>query len=45
VLGVLPLLHTWVGLPPAYSSVAWFVLTGLVMMAIPPVVRVESVGA
>jgi hypothetical protein len=45
VLGVLPLLHTWVGLPGAYSTVAWFTLTGLVMLAIPPVVRVESVGA
>ena len=45
VLGVLPLLHTWVGLPAAYSTVAWVGLMGLVMLAIPPVVRVESVGA
>ncbi|MCT7659622.1 hypothetical protein [Mycobacterium deserti] len=45
VLGVLPALHTWVGLPGAYSMVAWLALTGVVMLAIPPVVRVESVGA
>jgi hypothetical protein len=45
VLGVLPLLHTWVGLPGAYSTVVWLGLTGLLMLAIPPVVRVESVGA
>lgn len=45
VLGVLPLLHTWVGLPAAYSTVAWLGLAGLVMLATPPVVRVESVGA
>jgi hypothetical protein len=44
VLGVLPLLHTWVGLTGAYSTLAWFALTGVVMLAIPPVVRVESVG-
>jgi hypothetical protein len=45
VLGVLPLVHTWVGLPAAYSTVAWFGLMGLLMLTIPPVVRVESVGA
>jgi hypothetical protein len=45
VLGVLPLLHTWVGLPAAYSMVAWIGLSGLLMLAIPPVVRVESVVA
>ncbi|KUI24563.1 hypothetical protein AU195_01950 [Mycobacterium sp. IS-1496] len=45
VLGILPLLHTWVGLPGAYSMVAWIGLTGLLMLAIPPVVRVESVVA
>lgn len=45
VFGVLPLLHTWVGLPGAYSMVAWIALTGLLMLAIPPVVRVESVVA
>lgn len=45
VLGVLPLLHTWVGLPAAYSTIAWIGLTGLTMLAVPPVVRVESIGA
>jgi hypothetical protein len=45
VLGILPLLHTWVGLPAAYSTVAWIALTGLVMLAIPPRVQVESVTA
>jgi hypothetical protein len=44
VLGVLPLLHTWVGLPGAYSTVAWIGLTSLLMLTIPPVVQVESVG-
>jgi hypothetical protein len=45
VLGVPALLHTWIGLPGAYSTVAWIGLTGLLMLAIPPVVQVESVGA
>jgi hypothetical protein len=45
VLGVLPLLHTWVGLPGAYSTIAWLGLTGLLMLAIPPVVQMESVVA
>jgi hypothetical protein len=45
VLGVPALLHTWIGLPGAYSTVAWIGLTGLLMLAIPPVVRMESVGA
>jgi hypothetical protein len=45
VLGVLPLLHTWVGLPAAYSTVVWLGLTGLLMLTIPPVVTVESIGA
>ena len=44
VLGVPALLHTWIGVPAAYCVIAWIVLTGLVMLAIPPVVRVESVG-
>ncbi|MDQ2636244.1 MAG: hypothetical protein M3Y83_05120 [Actinomycetota bacterium] len=44
VLGVPALLHTWIGLPGAYTTAAWFALTGLLMLAIPPVVRVESVG-
>lgn len=44
VLGVPALLHTWIGLPGAYSVIVWMGLTGLLMLAIPPVVRVESVG-
>ncbi len=44
VLGVPALLHTWIGLPAAYCVAAWIGLTGLVMLAIPPVVRIESVG-
>ena len=45
VLGIPPLLHTWIGLNGAYSMIAWIALMGLLMLAIPPVVRVESVGA
>ncbi|RDH74014.1 hypothetical protein DVS77_34035 [Mycolicibacterium moriokaense] len=45
VLGVPPLLHTWIGVYGAYSAIAWIALTGLLMLAIPPVVRVERVGA
>jgi hypothetical protein len=45
ILGVLPLLHTWIPLPAALSSLAWIGLTGLIMVGIPPVVRVESIGA
>ena len=45
VLGVPPLLHTWIGLYGAYSVVVWLALTGLLMLAVPPIVRVESVGA
>ncbi|MGV0720531.1 hypothetical protein ABQF17_18110 [Mycolicibacterium elephantis] len=44
VLGVPALLHTWIGLPGAFSTVVWMALTGLLMLAIPPVVRLESVG-
>jgi hypothetical protein len=44
-LGVLPRLHTWVGSPAAYSTVVWLGLTGLLMLTIPPVVTVESIGA
>jgi hypothetical protein len=45
ILGVLPLLHTWIGRPAAYSTIAWIGLTGLVMLALPPKVHTESVGA
>jgi hypothetical protein len=44
VLGVPALSHTWIGLPGAYSAMVWIALTGLLMLVIPPVVRVESVG-
>lgn len=44
VLGVPALLHTWIGLPGAYAVVLWMALIGLIMVAIPPVVQVESVG-
>ena len=44
VLGVLPLLHTWIPLPAAVSSLLWVAVIGLVMLVIPPVVHVESVG-
>ena len=43
--GTLPLLHTRIGLPGAYSMIVWIGLTGLLMLAIPPVVQVESIGA
>jgi hypothetical protein len=36
---------TVTGLPAAYSTVAWLALAGLLMLAIPPMVRVESIGA
>jgi putative membrane protein len=42
---MLPLLHTWMGVHAASSTIAWFALTGLLMLTIPPVVRVERVGA
>lgn len=43
--GVPALLHTWIGLPSAYSTVTWVALTGLVMLALPPKVQAESVAA
>lgn len=45
VLGILPLLHTWLPLPAALSSLLWVGLIGLLMLAVPPVVRVESMVA
>jgi hypothetical protein len=45
ILGVLPLVHTWIGLPAAYGTIAWIGLTGLLMLALPPKVQTESVGA
>lgn len=45
LLAVPAALHLWLGVYAAYATVAWIALMGLVMLAIPPVVRVESVGA
>jgi hypothetical protein len=45
ILGVLPLVHTWIGLPAAYSTIAWIALTGLLMLALPLKVQTESAGA
>lgn len=45
ILGVPALLHTWIGLPAAYTTIAWVGLTGLVMLALPAKVQAESVGA
>ena len=35
VLGFLPLVHTWMPLPAAVSSLAWILLIGLVMLIVP----------
>jgi hypothetical protein len=32
ILGIPPLLHTWIGLPAAISTLAWVGLVGLVML-------------
>lgn len=45
VLGIPPLLHLWIGVWGAYGSILWFALVGVVMLAIPPRVQVESVVA
>lgn len=45
LLAVPAALHLWLGVYAAYATVAWIALMGLVMLTIPPVVRVESVGA
>jgi hypothetical protein len=44
LLAVPALLHTWLGVYAAYTTVGWIALTGLLMLAIPPVIRVESIG-
>lgn len=41
VLGVLPLGHTWLPTAAAVSSLSWLVLAGLLMLAVPPLVRVH----
>jgi hypothetical protein len=35
VLGVLPLLHLWLPLPAAFSSLIWIAVIGLVLLAVP----------
>ncbi len=45
LLAVPAALHLWLGVYAAYATVGWIALMGLVMLAIPPVVRIESVGA
>jgi hypothetical protein len=44
LLAIPALLHTWLGVYAAYATIAWIALTGLLMLAIPPVIRVESIG-
>jgi hypothetical protein len=39
LLGVLPLLHTWIGVTATYSTVAWVAAIGLVMLAFPTTER------
>jgi hypothetical protein len=39
ILGVLPLVHYWIPLPAALSSLVWILLIGLVMVVVPSGVR------
>jgi hypothetical protein len=39
VLGIPALLHLWIGLPSAYTTIAWIGLTGLLLIVFPPVAR------
>jgi hypothetical protein len=34
----------WIGLPGAYTTIAWIGLTGLSMLVLPPVVQVSIEG-
>lgn len=45
VLGVPSLLHVWIGLPAAYTTIAWIGLVGLLMLLVPPVMTVSSEGS
>lgn len=45
ILGVLPLLHTWIPLPAAISSLVWIGALGLVMLVLPPKVPAEGIDA
>ena len=35
ILGILPLVHTWIPLPAALSSLVWIGLIGLMMVVAP----------
>lgn len=43
ILGVLPLLHTWYGLPAAYSTVVWVAAMGIVLLLFTPKADTGSV--
>jgi hypothetical protein len=42
VLGVLPLLHLWLPLPAAFSSLIWIAFIGLVLLVVTPRTSVEG---
>jgi hypothetical protein len=42
VLGVLPLLHLWLPLPAAFSSLIWIAFIGLVLLVVTPRTSVED---
>lgn len=42
VLGVPSLLHMWIGLPGAYTTIAWLGLTGLLLLVLPPVLDIAT---
>lgn len=42
VLGIPALLHLWIGVPSAYTTIAWIGLTGLLMLILPPIVHVAK---
>jgi hypothetical protein len=42
LLGVPALLHLWIGVPSAYSTLAWIGLSGLLLLVVPPVARTTS---
>jgi hypothetical protein len=42
LLGIPALLHLWIGVPSAYTTVAWIGLTGLLLLILPPNGRTTS---
>jgi hypothetical protein len=42
LLGIPALLHLWIGVPSAYTTIAWIGLTGLLLLILPPVGRTTS---